>query len=260
MEPAPRDQLFPAIAPETVAMPLYQAVKRSLLHAIETGRCAPGKTLPSEGEIATAMGVSIGTLRRAVDELVAEQILVRRQGLGTFVASHGPDRSLSQFFRIERADGLREAPHVDLLSFERSRLPEEPAKALHLRTGETVFQVENRLSLQGSPVIYDKLFLPSTLFKGLTEKRWRERSGTLYQFYQSEFGITVVRAGERARAVSADQQAARVLDLSVGQPVMQVRRTALGFGDRPVEHRISIINTAGHDYVNLLSRPAAKNA
>lgn len=254
-----RPPLFPAIAPETAGMPLYRVVKRSLLNAIESGSCPPGDALPSETEIAAAMGVSIGTLRRAVDELAAEHILVRRQGRGTFVATHNADRFLFQFFHVERADGLREAPRVDLVSFERMRAEDEPAEALQLRVGEPVIQIENRLRLQGMAVIYDRLTLPSTLFKGLTEKRFRERPGTIYQFYQSDFGITVLRASERARAAAADRHAVRVLSLPPGQPVMQVRRTALTFGDRPVEYRISIINTAHHDYVNLLSRPAGKN-
>lgn len=251
--------LFEAIAPETAGMPLYRVVKRSLLNAIESGSCAPGETLPSETEIAGAMGVSIGTLRRAVDELAAEHILVRRQGRGTFVATHSTDRFLFQFFHVERADGLREAPLVDLVSFERLRADDEPAEALQLRIGDPVIQIENRLRLQGSAVIYDRLTLPSTLFKGLTEKRFRERPGTIYQLYQSDFGISVLRAKERARASAADRSAVRVLGLPFGQPVMQVRRTALTFGDRPVEHRVSIINTQHHDYVNLLSRPAGKH-
>jgi len=250
-EPAP---LFEAIAPEAAGMPLYRAVKRSLLQAIESGAFPPGETLPSETEIAAQMGISIGTLRRAVDELAAEHILVRRQGRGTFVATHHTDRFLFQFFHVERDDGRREAPQVELLSFERARAEDEPAQALHLRAGDPVIQVENRLRLQGLAVIHDRLTLPATLFKGLTEKRFRERPSTIYQLYQSDFGITVVRAQERARARAADRNAARVLGLAVGAPVMQVLRTALTFGDRPVEHRVSIINTAHHDYVNLLSR------
>ena len=260
MQTAVSAPLFEAIAPEAAGMPLYQVVKRSLLNAIESGGCAPGETLPSETEIAGAMGVSIGTLRRAVDELAAEHILVRRQGRGTFVATHGTDRFLFQFFHVERADGLREAPVVDLVSFERARADGEPAAALHLRVGDPVIQIENRLHLQGAAVIYDRLTLPSTLFKGLTEKRFRERPGTIYQLYQSDFGISVLRANERARATSADRSAVRVLSLALGQPVMQVRRTALTFGDRPVEHRVSIIDTAHHDYVNVLSRPQGVNS
>ena len=252
-EPAPR---FEAIAPEAAGMPLYRVVKRSLLQAIESGAFPPGETLPSEAEIASQMGISIGTLRRAVDELAAEHILVRRQGRGTFVATHNTDRFLFQFFHVEREDGRREAPVVDLVSFERVRADEEPAQALQLRPGDPVVQIENRLRLQGLAVIYDRLTLPAGLFKGLSEKRFRERPSTIYQLYQSDFGITVVRAQERARARAADRNAARVLGVAVGLPVMQVNRTALTFGDRPVEHRVSIINTAHHDYVNLLSRPA----
>jgi len=254
--PAP---VFQPIAPESAGMPLYRVVKRSLLQAIESGSCTPGETLPSETEIAGAMGVSIGTLRRAVDELAAEHILVRRQGRGTFVASHTADRFLFQFFHVEREDGLREAPVVDMVSFERVHAADEPAQALHLRPGESVIQIENRLMLQGSAVIHDRLTLPSTLFRGLTEKRFRERPGTIYQLYQSDFGITVLRARERARAGAADRQSARVLGLAGGAPVLQVRRTALTFGDRPVEFRVSIINTAHHDYVNVLSRPAGQH-
>jgi GntR family transcriptional regulator len=247
---------FEPIAPEAAGMPLFRVVKRSLLESIERGAFPPGRTLPSEAEIAGQMGVSIGTLRRAVDELAAEHILVRRQGRGTFVATHHTDRFLFQFFHVEREDGLREAPEVELLSFERGRADEDAARALHIRAGDPAILVENRLRLQGRPVIHDRLALPAALFKGLTEKRFAERPGTIYQLYQSDFGITVVRAQERARARGADRAAARVLGLAAGVPVMQVHRAALTFGDRPVEYRVSIIDTTHHDYVNLLSRPA----
>jgi len=252
----PAAAVFRTIAPEAAGMPLYRVVKRSLLRAIESGECPPGRTLPSETELAGALGVSIGTLRKAVDELVAEHLLVRRQGRGTFVATHDADRFLFQFFHVERDDGLREVPEVDLVAYERIRCDEEPAAALGLRAGEPVIQIENRLRLQGRAVIHDRLVLPAALFKGLTEKRLVDRPSTIYQLYQSEFGITIVRARERARAVAADRAAARVLGLAPGQPMLQVRRTALTFGDRPVEYRVSTIDTSHHDYVHLLSRPA----
>ena len=155
---------FRAIAPGATGAPLYRDVKRSLLQAIETGRCQPGQTLPSETALAGALGVSIGTLRKAVDELVAEHLLVRRHGRGTFVATHGADRFLFQFFHVERRDGLREVPEVDLVSFERLRCEEEPAQALGLRAGDPVIQVENRLRLQGRAVVCDRLTLPPACF------------------------------------------------------------------------------------------------
>jgi GntR family transcriptional regulator len=248
---------FHPIAPEGSGMPLYRSVKRALLRAIEGGQLPPGGALPSESALGAAFGVSIGTLRHAVDELVAEHILVRRQGRGTFVATHSADRFLFQFFHVERSDGLREVPQVELLAFARERLEDDDAAAaLALKPGDPVFSIENRLVLQGRPVVHDRIVLPALLFKGLTERRLRERPGTIYQLYQSEFAITVVRAVERARAVAADRACARVLGLAPGTPVMRVGRCALTFGDKPVEHRISTIHTAVHEYVQTLSRPS----
>ncbi len=247
---------FEPIPPDAAGAPLYRAVKRALLRAIESGRCPAGATLPSEAALATAFGVSIGTLRHATDDLVAEHILVRRQGKGTFVAVHNADRFMFQFFHVERGDGLRQAPQVEFVAYERVRMEEEPALALGLRPGEPAIQIDNRLLLQGRAVIHDRLTLPALLFKGLTEKRFRERPSTIYHLYQTEFGITVTRASERTRAVAADRQAARMLGVAPGAAVMQVRRTALSFGDKPVEYRVSTINTAQHEYVQLLSRPA----
>ncbi|HEU0204132.1 MAG TPA: GntR family transcriptional regulator [Burkholderiaceae bacterium] len=255
----PTTTLRPSFSPVSAdgdAGPLFRAVKRALLNAIESGECLPGNALPSESELAAAFDVSIGTIRHAVDELVADHILVRRQGRGTFVALHSASRFLFQFFHVERSDGLRDYPKVELVSFERGRVEDEAAEALGLRAGDPVFQIDNRLLLQGRAVIYDRLTLPAQLFKGLTEKRFVDRGSTIYHLYQTEFGITVTRARERARAVAADRSAARILGVTPGTPVMQVRRTALTFGDKPVEYRVSTINTAQHEYVHLLSRPA----
>lgn len=239
----------------TAGAPLYRTVKSSLLRAIEDRRYPAGGALPSEAELALGFGVSIGTLRHAMDELVAEQILLRRQGSGTYVAVHNAERSLFQYFHVERCDGLRESPQVDLVAFERLRIEEEPAQALGLKPGEPAIQVDNRLLLQGRAVIHDRLTLPALMFKGLTEKRFRERKSTIYHLYQTEFGITVTKAHERARAVAADRTAARIIGLTPGKPVMQLRRTALTFGGKPVEYRVSTIDTSRHDYVRLMSRP-----
>jgi GntR family transcriptional regulator len=251
----PAHPAFTPIAPDAAGMPLYRAVKRALLGAVEAGTFEPGAALPSESELARAFGVSIGTLRKAVDELGAEHIVVRRQGRGTFVATHNEGRFLFQFFHIERSDGLREHPQVDLVSFERSRADEVAAAALQMPVGDPVIEIGNRLRLQGRAVVHDRIVLRASLFKGLTERRLGDRSGTIYQMYQSAFGITVVRAIERAAAGAAPAETSRLLGLAPGVPVMHVHRTALTFGDRPVEYRHSIVDTTHHVYVNLLARP-----
>ena len=254
---------FQALAGEG-GLPLYRQVKRELLRLIESGACAPGQALPNETELARQLGVSIGTLRRAVDELVHEHVLVRRQGKGTYVALHNNDRFLFQFFHIEPRQDLRfgdpvprrEYPMVQCIAFERERAGDMEAAALRIRAGEPMLRIENRLSLAGGPVVHDRILLAAALFRGLTEKRLVDRPSTLYNLYQTDFGITVLRAQERARAAAADRTSARVLGVAIGEPVLEIHRVALTFGDKPVEYRVSTVNTRHHDYVSLFSKPA----
>jgi GntR family transcriptional regulator len=241
--------------------PLYRQAKLELQRAVESGRYGPGDTLPNESAIAHALGVSIGTLRKAVDELVHEHVLVRRQGKGTFVALHNSERFLFQFFHVEVRDEFaltgalreREYPQVECVAFGRARADETEAAVLRIKPGEPVLRIGNRLSLAGRPVVHDRLTISAHTFKGLTEKRFLERPSTIYNLYQTDHGITVLRARERVRATTASSETVRILGMAAGRPVLEVHRVALTFGDKPVEYRISTINTAGHDYVSLLS-------
>jgi GntR family transcriptional regulator len=239
------------------AAPLYRQVKRALLQTLESGRYRAGESLPSEKDLAAQLSVSIGTLRKAVDELVHEHILIRRQGKGTYVAQHSSERFMFQFFHVQPRDATqldaRDYPQVQTLRFERVRAEEHEAAPLRLRTGEPIIRIVNRLRLHGRPVLLDRICIGSATFRGLTEKRFVERTGTIYQLYQSEYGISVLRTHERLRAVAARSEDAAALGLKTGQPVLEVHRSALSFGDKPVEYRVSTINTSLHDYVNLLA-------
>ncbi len=239
-------------------IPLYRLVKRALIKLIENGRYAPSDCLPSESEISRQLNVSIGTLRKAVDELVHENVLIRRQGKGTFVVMHNNDRFLFQFFHVEKRDleitQEHEYPAVECVSFEKTRAAEDEATALGIRVGDPVFRIGNRLSLSRRAVVYDRLCISALTFKGLTEKRFVDRQSTVYHLYQQDYGITVLRAHERARAIAASRDISRVLGVQSGLPVLEVHRVALTFGEKPVEYRVSTINTQQHDYVSLLSK------
>ena len=244
---------FQAIQSDTSNVPLYQVVSRALLSAIQKGQLKAGDTLASETELSREFGVSVGTLRKAVDELVAQQILLRRQGRGTFVATHTRDRFLFQFFQVQRQDGLKEFPKVETIDFEKGKADALEASQLHLTEGDPIFRLQNLLSLQDQPVVFDRLCLPAALFKGLSASRVKQRPSTLYHLYQTEFGITVVKANERLRAVPCGKEAAKALGISVGTSVIELRRLAIGLNDKPVEYRVSTINTRHHDYVSQLA-------
>jgi len=251
----------PPPASSAESLPLYRQVKRELQNIMEAGHYGPGKPLPSEATLARELQVSIGTLRHAVDELVHEHVLVRRQGKGTFVAPHNRARFMFQFFHVEprwdpEDDTPKEPefPDIQCMAFSRDKADEAEARALRIRRGETVFRIENRLALRGRVVVHDRLALSAAMFRNLTEKRFVERPGTIYALFQTDFGITVLRAQERARAAAAGKAVARVLGVAAGAPVMEVHRLALTFGDKPVEYRVSTINTEAHDYVSMLSK------
>jgi len=242
--------------------PLYRQAKRELQKLIEARHYGPNQALPSETSLSKALGISIGTLRHAVDELVHDHVLLRRQGKGTFVAPHNPARFLFQFFHVEPRrsfgeeviDPADEYPEIDCIAFQKAPASEEEALALRIKPGESVFRLENRLSLKNQVVMHDCIALSAALFRQLTEKRFVDRPSTIYSLYQTDFGITVLRTLERARAVAATKGSARVLGVLQGSPVMEVHRLALSFGDRPVEYRVSTINTKLHDYVNTLTK------
>ena len=228
--------------------PLYLEVRRRIAEGVRSGEWRPGESIPPEKKLCERFGVSVGTLRKAVDELTASGVLVRQQGRGTFVARHSQDRYLFSFFHLVAHDGHKEYPEVRFLSFEVTVADEFAAQALALKVGAPLFHLSNLLSLQGEVASLDEIYLPAALFPGLTERRLRERQTTLYQMYQDEFDISVVRAAERARATAATRAQARVLETAAGAPLLQIIRSAYTFQDRPVELRYAYVNTARCEY------------
>src|SRR5579863_7965391 len=110
-----------AINPPALGGTRYKEVKGAILMALSAGEWKGGECIPSEKRLAERFGVSIGTLRKAIDELCAENILIRHQGLGTFVAMHQRDRHFFRFFRIVRNDGDKTYPTVSLVNFRKTK-------------------------------------------------------------------------------------------------------------------------------------------
>jgi len=224
------------------------------MEAIAGGTWKPGEAIPSEAELSAHFGVSIGTLRKAIDELVANQVLVRYQGRGTFVTTHNPRRLMFHFFHIVGEDGVKQYPLVTTLEFRAVRVDAASAKLLDIAPAERVFRIRNALSFAGQAVIIDDITLPQTLFPGLRQAVFAGRENTIYHFYQSRFGINVLRTHERLRAVAAPRDIADLLGIDANTAVLRVQRVALTYRDRPVELRISHVNTAAHEYENTFGK------
>jgi GntR family transcriptional regulator len=230
--------------------PLYKEVKIRLTRGLARGEWKPGQAIPSESRLAERFNVSIGTIRKAIDELVAERILLRQQGRGTFVATHTEDRTLFYFFHIVGKDGSRELPVTELLSFRKARASATEEERLRLPRGAPTFRIQNVLKLAGKPVIFDEITLSAELFKDLDEQIFVSREGTIYGLYQARYGISVLRISERLSAANPSIRAASLLELSRETPSLMISRVAYTYDDTPVEYRLSWVNTEHHEYLS----------
>lgn len=233
------------------SQPLYQVARDQLITSLAKGEYPPGTALPAEKSLASQYGISVGTLRKAVDELVSEGLLIRQQGRGTFVASHDRDRLLYYFFHIVRIGGRKDSyPVVTLNKFSRGRADAKAARLLQIDTGSPVFKLRNVQLLENQPLIVDDITVAQHNFPTLTEQTVSRRPGTLYQLYQDEFGLTVADTQERLRAVSAPADIAGLLTIEPQSPLLLTERLAVGYEREPIELRISHVDTRTHEYFN----------
>lgn len=231
----------------------YQEVKQKITEDLVRGRFPMGQALPAEKDLSKELDVSIGTLRKAVDELVAEGIVVRKQGKGTFVAEHDVKRLLYYFFHVVKHDAEKKVyPKVELASLNSAVANKEEASKLKIKEGSPVWRITNRLSLEGRCVMIDQITLDKKRFKNLTRAEFDKREGSIYQLYQMHYGQSVVKTNERLRAGLAGKQMAAWLSLKPDSPVLLIRRVALDIQDEPIEWRISTLNTSCHEYFNEL--------
>lgn len=236
--------------------PLYQQIKALMLQSLQSGEWKPSAAIPSEIELAARFKVSQGTVRKAIDELAAEHMLVRRQGKGTFVATHAEQHAGYRFLNLQPDEGRLESEgpaQRQIVDCRRARASAEVAKALSLRPGEPVLQVRRVLSFSRIPTILEDLWLPGGPFKGLTAERLREDTGPMYRLFETDFGVHMVRAEEKIRAVLPDKEQATLLGVPPLTPLLSVERTAFTYNDIPMELRRGLYLTDTHHYRNALN-------
>jgi GntR family transcriptional regulator len=233
--------------------PLYRQIKSLILQALASGEWRPGEAIPSEAELAVRFNVSQGTARKAIDEMAAENLLVRKQGKGTFVASHNDPRAFFRFLRIVPIDGTLAFPQSVPLECWRAKAGVEASRTLQIAVGAPIIIVRRVLKFSGKPVVVDEIYLPGEIFQGLTLEVLQEYQGSIYSLFETRFGVRMIRAEEHIRAVAADRTSAELLKVAEGSPLLSVERTTYTYGDKPVEWRRGLYSTAEHYYHNELS-------
>ncbi|TFY96471.1 GntR family transcriptional regulator [Ramlibacter rhizophilus] len=236
--------------------PLYQQIKGLMLQSLQSGEWKPGEAIPSEMDLAARFRVSQGTVRKAIDELAAGNLVVRRQGKGTFVATHAEQQVQYRFLKLvpDTGDQASEGPaERRILECRRVRAGADVARLLAIRSGDTLVQVRRVLAFAGVPTILEDLWLPGGAFRGLTAEQMASYGGPTYAMFELEFGVRMVRAQEKIRAVAAEAAQARLLQVPTGSPLLSVERVAFTYNDQPMELRRGLYRTDTHHYRNDLS-------
>ena len=236
--------------------PLYQQIKGLILQSLQSGEWKPGEAIPSEMDLASRYRVSQGTVRKAVDALSSDNLVVRRQGKGTFVATHAAQHVQFRFLKLVPDAGPpgSEGPaQRDIMECRRVRATVDVARLLGLRVGDAVLQARRVLSFSGVPTIMEDIWLPAAPFAGLTAERLAEHQGPMYVLFETEFNVRMVRAEEKIRAEPAVNGHEVLLHVERGTPLLCVERVAFTYNDVPMELRRGYYRTDTHHYFNTLN-------
>ena len=249
MERSGRDQAGSGRGDAIGYRPLYRQVYDTLLKRLADAVWQPGQILPSEGQLAVELGVSQGTVRKALDALTADSLLIRRQGRGTFVAEHDDKQSVFRFFKLRPDGDGAGMPMSRVTAIAEAAASADERDRLDLVRSAQVVRIERVRALDDRVCVAETISVPAALFPGIARM---ELPNTLYSLYATRFGITIAKANERLKAVALDPRQAHLRAADGGTPALEIDRIAIDLEDRPVEWRLSVCLTQQLHYLSLL--------
>ncbi len=229
-------------------LPLYQRLRDDLSAKIAGQYWRPGEALPSEQMLAAQYSVASGTIRKAIESLVQEGQLERRQGSGTFVRRPDFRSSLFRFFRYAPTEGGETMPEGRVLELRLTTPEPAVAQKLGLDGKVQAIFLDRLRILGGSPLLTEEIWLPEDRFAKLLEIPPAHFGDLLYPLYERSCGQVVARARERLTAEPATTLIAGKLEVPVGSAVIVIERTAYGFDNEPIEWRRSRGPAARFEY------------
>ena len=225
---------------------LYDVVDAAIRQRLIDNVWKPGTMLPSEMQLAADLNVSQGTVRRALDALVAEGLLVRRQGVGTFVSTTTNRRELYLYFNLASTSGAREMSQIRYVSRSSGPALAREAERLGIGRNANVIRFKRVRSMAQRPMIIESIVVPEALFADLAHEATPPEH--LFRHYESRYGITVAHADEFLTAGNASTSEARLLEVEPGTALLKIDRIAFRLGGTRVEWRRSSCDTTRHRY------------
>lgn len=220
-------------------LPVYQRIRDDLAEKIAARQWLHGQAIPTEAELTVSYGASAGTVRKAIDLLVADGLLDRMQGKGTFVRRPSFDSSLFRFFRFEGASGERLIPESRILTRSVEAAPPEVAKSLRLPPRAPVIKMSRIRLMEHEPFLAEEIWLSKDRFAALLRLDPSDFGDLLYPLYEERCGQVVASAEETMTAEPVAAAYAQLLRIKKGTPVVVIDRVAFSFDHFPLEWRRS---------------------
>ena len=226
-------------------LPAYQRLRDALAHRIAEGEWGPDAALPSENRLASEHMLSVGTVRKAIQQLVDEGLLERRQGSGTYLRKPAFDATLFRFFQIREHGSATSIPTSRLISRTRMNAPDHVAETLGT---SDVIQIQRLRCLSEQPLLSEEIYIPAARFEGFEAIPETEIGPLLYPVYFERFGVFVARAEDEVHFGAADAQTAARLGMVQDGPVAMIERTAFDIAGDAIEWRLAAGRAANFRY------------
>ncbi|HEX4038109.1 MAG TPA: GntR family transcriptional regulator [Acidobacteriaceae bacterium] len=217
----------------------YQKLRDEFVVKIARQVWRAGEAIPGQEELAKSYGIAVGTVRKAVDLLVAEGLLERMQGRGTFVRRASFDGSLFRFFRFQEKSGERRIPISKILLREVVEAASPVAATLQMRNRSKAIHLLRLRSIDDEPVLVEDIWLPWDKFRNFATLEIDRIGDLLYPAYEEYCGQIVASASETLTVATVSCEDAGHLQLKAETPVVVIERVAFGYDRTPLEWRLS---------------------
>ncbi len=219
----------------TYSIPLYIQIAEKLISRIESGDLPPGEKLPPERRLSEKIGVNRMTLRRALKVLESQGLILRKHGVGTFIAEPKIDRPMEVVYRFTRGIQNRGlTPSAEIISIEHILAEPTLANELTLSISSPVYSILRLRSINQEPVMLESYKIPLQRFPGLEHYDLEKRS--IYEIMENEYGVPIIRARQSFEPVTATEFEANLLKINIGEALMMEKRLSFDEDNLPVEY------------------------
>jgi len=223
-------------------LPLYHQIERNLRDLIINGHLKPGQTMPAEWDLVELYGVSRLTIRRALDELVRQNWLERKHGVGTFVRQPTmASIAASKLSFTEQMRAIGRAPSSKPIGQRVIAATAKIARALRILEGDPIIEITRVRLADNVPILLETACLSTTRFPSLADHDW-SKNQSLYKILNEEYGINISAMDHIIKPVMLTETEARYLKAKAGIPALLSEIIAYTRDGTPVEYSWSFSN------------------